>query len=189
LINLLSSNTNTVSHLAVIMNPQQTRSPELGSRIVRDGYPGLATWIARDPDYETFVFRRFDRLSARNLLNMQSQLVLIEGRLNELDEESRADRDVGLRRWERFVENVKDGQSPRDEERKGLNDELQRLMKEYRENIPCLQDTVLTGQQKRPCYGSPESRTCSVLASEFSPASATGSMAATRPTGLPRSPY
>lgn len=38
---------------------------------VRDstGFPALAKKIAINPDYEAFIFRKFDRLNARNLHN------------------------------------------------------------------------------------------------------------------------
>lgn len=36
---------------------------ELGTH--RDGYPALAAWISHDPDNETFIFRKFDRLAAK----------------------------------------------------------------------------------------------------------------------------
>ena len=49
---------------------------ELGQ--LRDGYPALAKWIARDPDNETLIFRRFDRLAARNILHLQAQLIALE---------------------------------------------------------------------------------------------------------------
>ena len=55
----------------------------------RDGFPAVADWIARDPDNETFIFRRFDELSVRNLLNLQSELIELETRLRALDEETR----------------------------------------------------------------------------------------------------
>lgn len=78
----------------------------------RDGYPSLAEWISRDPDYETFIFRRFDRLAARNLLNLQSELVGIQERLHRLDEAARAARDPGLRYWETWEDDHDDPRRP-----------------------------------------------------------------------------
>jgi len=105
---------------------------ELGFR--RDGYPALAEWVARDPDHETFIFRRFDRLAARNLLNLQSELVGIENKLDRMDEDSRSRRDVGLRCWETFVEEVEGQDNQRNaKERRRLYDELERKLKDYRE--------------------------------------------------------
>ena len=104
----------------------------------RDGYPALARWIASDQDYEGFVFRRFDRLSARNLLNLQSRLLALEKAIDELDSESRRQRDTGLRRWETVVEgasatNNDAGQNPElQKKRLRLYDELEDSMQRYR---------------------------------------------------------
>jgi hypothetical protein len=73
---------------------------EKGAIRLRDGYPALSEWIARDPDHEGFMFRRFDKLTARNLLVLQSKLFEIEEKLEELDEESRKKGYVGIRCWE-----------------------------------------------------------------------------------------
>ncbi|RYP21279.1 hypothetical protein DL765_002328 [Monosporascus sp. GIB2] len=63
--------------------------PDLELGHIRDGYPALAAWIGKDPDNETFVFRKFDRLSARNLLHLQCQLIQLEDEIDELDDEAR----------------------------------------------------------------------------------------------------
>jgi len=47
------------------------------------GYPALARFIGSDKDF--FVFRRFNTLSARNLLFLQGELIELEERLQELD--------------------------------------------------------------------------------------------------------
>lgn len=49
------------------------------------GYAALARFIASDHDKSTAVYRRFDRLAARNLLYLQGQLNNLEQRLDELD--------------------------------------------------------------------------------------------------------
>jgi hypothetical protein len=41
------------------------------SLVPLDGFPSLAAFIASDPDHTSLVFRRFDRLAARNLLYLQ----------------------------------------------------------------------------------------------------------------------
>jgi hypothetical protein len=46
-----------------------------------DGYPSLADFIASDPDRTSLVFRRFDRLAARNILYLQSELADLETKL------------------------------------------------------------------------------------------------------------
>ena len=107
----------------------------------RDGYPALSKWISRDPDQETFIFRRFKQLSARNLLHLQSQLIALEIRLAKLDEEIRQDDNLevkqSLRRWESFVQRFGDpmtaGTGVRVNERVKLVIDIQSKLKEYRE--------------------------------------------------------
>lgn len=104
----------------------------------RDGYPSLAEWISRDPDYETFIFRRFDRLAARNLLNLQSELVGIEAKLDRLDEDARVRRDPGLRYWETWEDDLEDPQRPGHEaaiKRKALFNRLEKKMEDYRQYL------------------------------------------------------
>ena len=102
----------------------------------RDGYPALAAWIGRDPDQESFVFRKFGRLSARNLLHLQSQLIQLEREMDELDDEARRSADYearqASRRWETLANLALDPARP---EKKRLDKakELQSKMKEYRE--------------------------------------------------------
>lgn len=79
-------------------NFQKRLSPvrlELGH--IRDGYPALAAWIGRDPDNETFVFRKFDRLSVRNLLHLKCQLIQLEDEIDKLDDEARKSSDLDTR--------------------------------------------------------------------------------------------
>jgi len=52
------------------------------------GFPALARRLAMNPDYEGFIFRTFDRLSARNLLHLESKLAYLEWKL---DQENRKD--------------------------------------------------------------------------------------------------
>jgi hypothetical protein len=51
------------------------------------GYPQYAAFIATDPDGSTTVYRRFDRLAARNLLYLESELADLEVKQNQLDAE------------------------------------------------------------------------------------------------------
>ncbi|KAF2184809.1 hypothetical protein K469DRAFT_666150 [Zopfia rhizophila CBS 207.26] len=107
---------------------------ELGH--IRDGYPALAAWIARDPDNESFVFRKFDRLGARNLLHLQSRLIALEHEIDQLDDEARCSNDFerqqSSRRWETLMKYSRDPNRP---EKKRLEKakELQALLREYYE--------------------------------------------------------
>jgi hypothetical protein len=47
------------------------------------GYPELAFLISTDMDFS--IFRKFDELSARNLLRMQAELISIEDELRSID--------------------------------------------------------------------------------------------------------
>lgn len=64
----------------------QTSSPWTVKQ--QDGYPSLADFIAQDPDHETFVFRRFKSLSARNILNLQGELIALEDDIAALEREA-----------------------------------------------------------------------------------------------------
>jgi hypothetical protein len=55
------------------------------------GYPRYSAFIASDEDKSTTIFRRFQRLSARNLLYLESELAELEAEQDRLDEESSRD--------------------------------------------------------------------------------------------------
>ena len=66
------------------------------------GFPSLAAFIASDKDKSTCVYRRFDRLSARNLLYLQSELVELEAEQEALetqDQYSNTDELKSSRDW------------------------------------------------------------------------------------------
>jgi hypothetical protein len=87
------------------------------------GYPRFSAFVASDEDRSTTIFRRFQPLSARNLLYLESELSELEAEQDRLDEESKHDFDLGLsaQSWEllcqqaqglppsRFVEAQKEG--------------------------------------------------------------------------------
>lgn len=88
---------------------------ELGTsvlRIPRSGYPALATWRAGDPDSETSIYRKFDRLSARNYFFLQCQLLEPEAELDKHDEASwhngTINSRLSLKRWETFSKKKKE---------------------------------------------------------------------------------
>lgn len=105
---------------------------ELGA--LRDGYPALAAWIARDPDNETLVFRKFERLAARNVLHLQARLIALEHEINQQDEAARQSVDSktrqSSRRWETLVECARDASRQETKRLKSL-DELKTLLKDY----------------------------------------------------------
>ncbi len=104
------------------------------------GYPALAEWIAGNPDYETFIFRRFDQLSARNLLHLESQVAELERQLEVLDEQARQERiqnpeDLEMSRsnrsWHVFSDRAKDT-SLLESKRMALATEISEKLKQYR---------------------------------------------------------
>lgn len=53
------------------------------------GYPRFAAFISEDKDKSSTIYRRFERLAARNLLYLESELAELEAKQDELDEEYR----------------------------------------------------------------------------------------------------
>lgn len=51
------------------------------------GYASLAAFIAKEPDHSTAIYHRFDELSARNLLYMQSELSKLKAKQAEFDQD------------------------------------------------------------------------------------------------------
>ncbi|KFY14264.1 hypothetical protein V492_02726, partial [Pseudogymnoascus sp. VKM F-4246] len=54
-----------------------------------NGFPRVAQKLASDPDKTTTIFRRFDRLSARNLILLEAELAELEERLERWDEKDK----------------------------------------------------------------------------------------------------
>jgi len=107
--------------------------------LLSDGYPALSDWIAADPDNEGFMFRKFDRVSSRNILALQCEMLELEARLNRFDDEAYRGDDVdlivSLREWETFVRNAQDCNRP-EHERMKLLKEIRAKVKEYRTTNP-----------------------------------------------------
>jgi hypothetical protein len=110
--------------------------------VYEDGYPGLANWMAQDPDNETLIFRKFDKLSVRNILYMQAELFDLERKILEFERRISEKNDVDLmdsvRRWETFVERTTINSQGIEHELWELIIESKRKLKEYRE---CVRDS------------------------------------------------
>lgn len=100
-----------------------------------DGYPTFARFIAKDPD--AAIYRKFESLSARNLLYQQSQLNDLEGQLEELDSKDATEKAVDInneagervaRDWQHFAHDDND----RAELRRELQEKIKRHITEYR---------------------------------------------------------
>lgn len=131
-----------------------TAVARLGS--ARNGYPALAAWIAGDPDNETFIYRKFNRLAARNLLALQCQLIELEAELDRYDQEA------GYRQsqihWENFAENA---EKPGSVESKMMevHEKIQRKLEQY-------QDALLR-QSQIAAMDRPRSRALTALRTWF----------------------
>ena len=79
----------------------------------KEGFADVARWIALDPDNETFIYRKFDELAARNLLYLQTELLVLEKQLNELDKYDANSDDMNLkdatRTWETLTQQYDTG--------------------------------------------------------------------------------
>lgn len=80
--------------------------------ISSNGYAAVAESISRDPDKETYVFRRFDKLTARNLLNLQGEIMALQAELDDLDAKAALNPDpvldASMMSWQVMEENSKD---------------------------------------------------------------------------------
>ena len=109
---------------------------ELGSsqREYPNGFALLADFIARDPDNTSTIYRRFERLAARNLLYLQSRLQKLEAILDELDQQVLLTEDKDSKKaatsWEDFAFLAKS----RADEKKRMKvvEKIQRALKVYR---------------------------------------------------------
>jgi hypothetical protein len=107
-----------------------------------DGFPRVAAKIASDIDKTTTIYRRFDRLSARNILLLQAEIAELECKQDRYDEEDRKQGcgDVAWdsqSEWIKFVEHsaAKDRWGelvhPRERDKMELAMEIRAKLKEY----------------------------------------------------------
>lgn len=106
-----------------------------------NGFPTLAAYIASDSDLA--IFRRFDHLSARNLLYLQAELVTLEADLVALDaadlvSERAKDMDSMLasRSWDTLAWKAKNDINGQEAKRMALILKIRPLMAEYRKSPP-----------------------------------------------------
>ena len=98
------------------------------------GYASLAAEIARDEGKSAYIYRRFARISARNLLYLQSQLATLETQLQQYDDQDlqvSTDDKKSARNWELLSERAKQKGGGRENERLDLIDQLSQKIKEY----------------------------------------------------------
>jgi len=101
------------------------------------GFPLLASRMAMSPDYETFIFRRYDRLSARNLLHLESRLAYLDWKLSQADQEAALSQDNetlrSVRVWEAFEDHARDPSRP-EFARMKIAEQVREALQEYRED-------------------------------------------------------
>ena len=97
------------------------------------GYPSFANFIAEDAD--AAIYRKYERLSARNLLYLQSELHELEGDLEDLDARDFEEREVNdseAQQIARYWKSYSRSGSKRAVERRELQGRIRRTIKEYR---------------------------------------------------------
>ena len=96
-----------------------------------EGYPTFAAFIAKDKD--AAIYRRFETLSARNLLYLQSELHDLEGQLEELDRKDAKDiDDLNAQRAAREWTHYKKDLNEQARRRRNLQKIIRKTIKEYR---------------------------------------------------------
>ena len=94
-------------------------------------YSTFADFIATDDELP--IFRRFDRLNARNLLYLQSELIALEAQLQALDyediEDGSMDVMLSAKCWETL--SLRAEEHPREAERMELIIKIRTVIKEY----------------------------------------------------------
>lgn len=93
-----------------------------------DGFPSLSHFIASDRDGTCAIFKRFNRLTIRNLLILQSELAELEAKLDAFDEEDRATAESlqSLRNWNNYK-----ARNNESSERRNLLRQIQAKLKDY----------------------------------------------------------
>lgn len=110
------------------------------------GYPSLAAFIAKDPDHSTAIYRRFDRLSARNLLYLQAELSTLEKRQDELDRQDMISDDLDAkdkaRNWDTLLARAESGSDDAAEERVKVAKAIREKIKEYSARFRVLAEII-----------------------------------------------
>jgi hypothetical protein len=103
------------------------------------GFPGLVELVAQDRDQETYVFRKFSKLTAWNLIYKQTELASYEREVETIEATLARDGQSGsmARSWKKFHEEAqKTGTSAH--QMKELSDKISRKLSEYRESLSCI---------------------------------------------------
>jgi hypothetical protein len=103
------------------------------------GFAGVADFIASDKEHSTSIYRQFQKIAARNILYLQSELRELELRQEEFDRDD-ATGDLDAIRvavdWQEFRDRARDPNDERAKERMQLVKEIRKKVKEYRRSSP-----------------------------------------------------
>jgi hypothetical protein len=98
-----------------------------------NGFPSVAAFIASDPDHSFFIYNAFHRLSSRNLLYLEAEILDLQKQQDDLDfRDSRRDPDVQqcLRSWTK----LRTSGDPDQVKRMELIEKIREKLKEYRKS-------------------------------------------------------
>jgi hypothetical protein len=100
------------------------------------GFIAVTSKITSDPDKSTTIYRRFDALSARNLLFYQAELAELEDLQKQYDEDDRKARDTASiecqREWDAFVHCARE--EGREKRKMDLAMRIREVLAKYREH-------------------------------------------------------
>lgn len=121
--------------LSKMNNQQKHQSASAWSNKYGDGYPALADFTAQDPDHETFVFRRFKNLSARNILHLQGELIKLEDDIATVEREAADSVDpelhLSMRSWTVLDGNSRKSGHDLERKHKEFSNALEEKLKKY----------------------------------------------------------
>ena len=107
-----------------------------GKKEYPNGFASVASFIAADNDNTVTIYRRFDRLAARNLLHLQGRLHKLEAIQDALDDEVLRDGNIDSARaassWEEFEELSKTNEHIK--KRMDLAGEIENAIEIYRKH-------------------------------------------------------
>lgn len=118
------------------MAPLQTPNVDIDiEQSPQVGYPAYGDFLAADPDNETLIFCKFDRLATRNLLALQSEVKALEAESRALDREiCLSDQKVlaSMARWESLIEEANKDRTSIEARYIDLTLRIRAKLKEYR---------------------------------------------------------
>lgn len=130
--------------------PRSRTDPEKAGAHMVYGYAKVARLIAKDPEKTGAIYRRFDKLSARNLLYLEAKLAFLEAEQTRYDEEDSQERQynkslelrTSAQSYEYFRQHAEDPKFATGpareslEKRMKLAEDIREATKEYRKIPP-----------------------------------------------------